>query len=213
VNFNPANYNKDFYMYLTRFDRHLETALYAVFSHLGKPGQFLDIGCGTGVLVDLCTAAGIFARGVELSKEARDLSLNKQFILVHDLRDPLQLTYLGHEEDMGWDLVWCVEVAEHLPPESADTLCDTLAYHTDKWLVFTAAHEGQGGQWHLNEQPPEYWIEKLESRGLFYVEDKTEQLRSTWIYTTGPCHWMPENVMVFKREEGTKDDDILEDDS
>lgn len=210
MSFNPANYDAEFYEYLSRFDPHLETALYATFAHLGKPDRFLDVGCGTGNLVEVCRSSRIYARGIELSEFAQGFIDYDELIYIRDLREPVYLYQGGLI--VTFDLVWCVEVAEHLPPESADVLCDTLVRHTHKWLVFTAAHVGQGGQWHLNEQPPEYWIEKLEARGLRYIEDKTEQLRSTWAHVTGPCHWMPENLMVFKREE-EPDADILGDDS
>ena len=194
VEYDPTFYNKDWFMYLSRFDSVLETALYAAFAHLGKPSSFLDVGCGTGWLVKVCYAMGIRpSYGIELSPDVKSVFPDERtrLIYIHDLRKPIHL-------GMTFDMVWCVEVAEHLPPEASEVLCNTLAEHTGKVLVFTAASVGQGGDQHVNEQPPEFWRELLTARGLVYDAASTEHLRETWRWTTGPCFWMPANVQIFR---------------
>lgn len=193
INYDPDNYNKDWFEGLTRFDEHNETAFYAVLSLLGKPDRLLDLGCGTGHIVRKSILMGIYGLGVELPTYA-DWRKHDMNVILHDLRYPLRLMF-------DYDMVLSWEVAEHIPAEYADTYCDNLAKYADKWLVLTAAHENQGGNWHVNEQPQSYWIEKIETRGLKYRPEESERLKILWTYTTGPMHWLPENVMVFKREE------------
>jgi hypothetical protein len=63
-----------------------------------------------------------------------------------------------------YDLVLCIEVGEHLPEESADTLVDTIVRHSGT-VVFGAAVPGQEGTGHINCQPHEYWHTKFGERG------------------------------------------------
>ncbi len=75
----------------------------------------------------------------------------------HDLAEPLNL-------DRKFDLVQCLEVAEHVPAEHADTLIGQLVAHSDV-ILFSAAVPGQGGEFHVNEQPPGYWVERFARQG------------------------------------------------
>jgi len=77
---------------------------------------------------------------------------------------------LGSELNLlrKYDLVLCLEVAEHLSPLFAGRLVDNICNHTDT-VFFSAATPGQGGYNHLNEQPHSYWVEKFEKRGFAAV--------------------------------------------
>jgi hypothetical protein len=52
--------------------------------------------------------------------------------------------------DLGrrFDLLQCLEVAEHLPEMHSDTLIDNLCRHGDL-IMFSAAIPGQGGDFHV----------------------------------------------------------------
>lgn len=187
--YDPNNYNAEYNKTLENLDEWTERALLSVFAYLGVPKSYLDVGCGSGRTIHTAHALVGNVLGIELFLH---VYYRRQIIRHHDLREPLTL-------DQRYDLVTCWEVGEHLPPESADVLCDTLAKHTERYLVFTAAHPNQGGDFHINEQPPEYWQAKLESRGLTHHAEHTERLRDIWVYTTGPAWWLPTNVQVFER--------------
>ena len=108
-----------------------------------------------------------------------------------DLRIPL---HIGEH----YDLVVCLEVAEHLPEVNADTLCDTIAEHATNWLLFTAAPPGQGGHGHVNLQYPEYWVSKLAQRGIYFQEDATNHIRAAWQNIMGESlPWLWKNAMLF----------------
>ena len=70
---------------------------------------------------------------------------------------------------MPVDLVWSCEVAEHILPDKVDHYLDTLA--NGRVVAMTHAVPGQGGHHHVNCQPREYWIEKLNARGYVLSMD------------------------------------------
>jgi SAM-dependent methyltransferase len=155
---------------------------------LGMPGSMLDVGCGRGYLVTTAHARGVDAAGVDLSYAEIDGSLRHA-----DLRMPVDLA-------RTFDLVLCWEVAEHLPADSADTLCDTLVRHVAPGgvLLFTAAHPGQGGDAHINEQPAAYWRHRLAGRGLEPDVRLTESLSQAWTQQAPRTPWYGKNLQVFR---------------
>lgn len=180
-----------------------ETALLAVFAHLGLPKTMLDLGCGNGHLCKLAAKLGTLSVGVDIALEGyRDNGLWKlaRFDLAKRLEFPsLWASLDGAVPDGRFDLVISWETGEHLPEAAADTYVDNIARHVGRWLVFTAAEPGQGGDGHINCQPHEWWREKLEAQGLEYLPIYTERLRETWLWSTGACSWYPRNVQVFTR--------------
>ena len=134
------------------------------------PKSVLDLGCGTGRTLDHFLAQGLDAQGTEGSSKGISLARHPERIRQHDLERPLDL-------GRRFDLLWCFEVAEHIRPAKADVLLDTIARHSDL-VVLSAARPGQGGDGHFNEQPPEYWIERMQRRGYELLREETEALRA-----------------------------------
>lgn len=199
-------------------------ALFALLTLIHSPdqiGSFVDVGCGRGILVDLMDGIVQGASlGVDLFTPKEICPWLRGDFVVHDLREPLPdalesedrryILNQGIASAASLCISW--EVGEHLPSESADNYCDILATFTGKWLVFTAAGPNQGGDHHINQQPQEYWRDKLEARGLEYRPHLTGHLRALWgtvnisdgsdfVAVTGPCSWLPHNVQVFRRKE------------
>jgi hypothetical protein len=101
-------------------------------------------------------------------------------------------------KDLGnFDLVVCVEVAEHLSAECADSLVDLLVRFAPR-VMFTAATPGQGGYDHVNEQPHEYWIAKFEKRGYRMLREIAERWRSEW-KESDVAAFYSNNIMVFEK--------------
>jgi len=137
---------------------------------LFAPRSWLDVGCGTGAALAYVADKGIVAVGLEKSSVAIRHSRVRQRIIQHDLSVPLAM-------NRKFDVVWCYEVAEHLPPMSADQLVETLCRHGDI-VVLSAAPPGQGGHGHVNEQPATYWIGRFETMGFRVDEGATAQLHA-----------------------------------
>lgn len=187
-------YDESWYKDLERYREWNERAMWAAFAHLGRPESFLDLGCGDAWMVRVARMNGVKpSLGVEVSADLKKIKPKWASLLIHNLGTPLDL---GRK----YDLVVSIEVGEHLPEEQADVYCDNIANHVGRWLVFTAAAPGQGGDGHVNCQPQEYWRLKLEDRELEYNYAQTERLREAWKYATGPMFWLPQNLQVFNKK-------------
>lgn len=176
--YNPAMYNADFYK--KRRNKHRAAGKYMrVLAELHGPfTSVLDVGAGDGYCAHVLAGKGVEAWAVELSEAVLHYSFSDVRYVIHDLREPLDL-------EKKFDLVLCVEVAEHLPESAADTLCDTLVAHTARLLVFTAAPPGQVGSGHVNLQLPGYWTRKFVDRGMYPMRAETRALKRAWAAVLG----------------------------
>jgi hypothetical protein len=77
-----------------------------------------------------------------------------------------------------FDLVQSLEVAEHLPASSAHTFIDNLVKHS-AIVLFSAAAHGQGGEFHVNEQPYSYWRRLFSDRRYVMLDPIRPFLKQT----------------------------------
>lgn len=101
---------------------------------------FADAGCKTVLGID-----GEYVGEPMVNFEAVDLSR-------------------GYASPRSYDLAVCLEVAEHLLPQHAETLITSLCGLAPT-VLFSAAIPGQGGVDHVNEQWPAYWAELFGRHG------------------------------------------------
>jgi Methyltransferase domain len=150
-----------------------------------------DFGCALGTWLSEWRR-----RGVE-----DVIGVDGPYVRIEDLEIPPQL-FRSHDLtssiDLGrrFDLVECMEVAEHLPDGAADRFVACLVRHADV-VLFSAAPPGQGGENHVNEQPYEYW------RALFtkYGYHMFDWLRPQIAGRTDVQFWYRYNVFLFVAEE------------
>jgi cyclopropane fatty-acyl-phospholipid synthase-like methyltransferase len=150
-----------------------------------KPTTVLDIGCGTGQAVNYLVDRGVDCVGLEGSQPAIDASPVHNRIKLVNLNRPVALGRM-------FDVVWSYEVAEHIHPKYTDAFLQTLTTHGPV-IILSAARPGQGGVGHFNEQPPLYWIERIERRGFLHVAEASAQFQAL------PDEWA-RNVLVFVRQ-------------
>jgi hypothetical protein len=152
-------YNEDFYTYIDAGSRRSAQAVSALLLPEMKIASLLDIGAGHGAWAAEWMAAGVKnVLAVDGDYVKRDqLAIPAKNFRAHDLGTTLDLA-------KKFDLVQTLEVAEHLPHEKAELFVDNLARHGDV-ILFSAAVPHQGGEHHVNEQPPEYWRRKMKARG------------------------------------------------
>lgn len=130
-------------------------AVVPIVLELVRPRSVLDVGCGVGAWLSVFSALGIDdILGVDGDYVRRaDLRIPESNFLAWDLRNELAL-------GRSFDLVVCLEVAEHLPEESASSLVQSLV-RAGPVVMFSAAIPNQGGLNHLNEQWPDYWAARF----------------------------------------------------
>lgn len=159
------------------------------------PKSIIDFGCGLGWLLwyfktrFMITDIMGIEPNPEIQYELRN-ELNK-YIYPLSLSEPLFL-------ERKFDMAVSFEAAEHIKAKYSNIIIENIARHSDL-VVFSAAHPGQGGYGHLNEQHKEYWIERFEKNGMKLDSSDTETI-STMIRKYGCKQWYWENVMIFRRE-------------
>ncbi len=107
-----------------------------------NPKSVLDLGCNAGSWIKAFKRAGVSAVGVD----GPGMGASIEF----DLNRPFDL-------GLNFDLVLCLEVAEHIAPGNANVLVSTCVRHAKNGVIWSAAVPGQGGYRHVNEQHPIYW--------------------------------------------------------
>jgi len=153
----------------------------------------IDYGCGAGWFLYYFKKAGINdIIGVEPNKtnsSVLDSSIVEDIKFL-DLTTPIHI-------DRRFDLAMNIEVAEHIDKKYADLVVENITRHTDL-LIFSAATPGQGGYGHINEQPFEYWAEKLNKINFYCDSENTKKFR--WYLKENKAKsWYINNISVFKR--------------
>lgn len=182
-------YDEEFYATIRAGVQSSAAVVVPIVMDLLKPQHVVDVGCGEGwwghaFMVAGCTVIGIDGPGAAVSTV-----LPERFVL-HDLTE--SLITLGIT---GADLVVCLEVAEHLPPDRADSFIADLCALAPT-VLFSAAIPGQGGTGHLNERWPGFWVDLFESHGyavsgalrwMIWDDDRVD-------------NWYRQNLLVAARD-------------
>jgi SAM-dependent methyltransferase len=152
-----------------------------------SPKSVIDIGCGVGNWLKVFKESGVEnIRGLDGDYVDRSqLKISEQQFMPTDLSKTFP--ELGR-----WDLAMSLEVAEHLPSDSAKNFVDGLT-KLAAVVLFSAAVPFQGGTGHINEQWPEYWIKLFAANGYIVVDPLRRQIwdneKVEW--------WYAQNILFF----------------
>ena len=133
---------------------------------VGCDSGFLDIGCATGGMVTAARKMG-FDRCVGIDLDAPKV----EGCIKHDFRDG------PFKTGKSFDVVWCVELLEHIEEEFADNVLDTIVDAEPVIIVWTAAPPGTPGRGHVNCQPIDYWLRKMVDHNIFMLDASTKEIR------------------------------------
>jgi SAM-dependent methyltransferase len=172
-------------------NRHSARVVLAELFRRFVPRSVLDVGCGLGTWLEVARGLGVGnVLGIEGEWLDRDLArLPPEQILALDLEHPFDL-------GRRFDLVVCLEVAEHLPERAAESFVASLVRHADV-VLFSAAIPFQGGRHHVNEQFPEYWARLFARHGCRPLDF----LRPALWHDSSVLWYLRQNSLVFAREE------------
>jgi SAM-dependent methyltransferase len=161
-------------------------------TNLFKPKSVLDVGCGTGELLNGFIHNDVKDYfGVDGSVNAIDYGfIDKEYLLLHNLEEPLNL-------NRKFDLVASVEVAEHIKKEFADVFVKTLIANGDT-IYITAAPPGQAGTGHYNCQPKQYWIDLFKKNGYDIDKVNTTKIMGL-VGIDGAQGHLGRNSMIFRK--------------
>ncbi len=147
----------------------------------------LDVGCGDGRWLDVCRSKGVQSiSGVDGPwTDATQMLIPAENVTIKDLSTPFNL-------DRRFDLVLCLEVAEHVEKQFAGIFVDNLVRHSDV-ILFGAAIPYQGGFRHVNEQWQSYWSGLFNDRGF----KPFDPIRSQ-IWDNPDVHfWYKQNMLLY----------------
>jgi SAM-dependent methyltransferase len=150
-------------------------------------GAYLDVGAGSGAFSAEARRRGKRVVACEHSPFGRAIARMQRV----DSR-PFDLERQPPADVEQADVALCLEVAEHVPPEMGDQLIEFLTDHAGN-IVFSAAHPGQGGTGHINEQWADYWAALFAERGYVAIDAIRPQ-----IWQDGAiCWWYRQNILMF----------------
>lgn len=157
------------------------------------PGaRVLDAGCAWGLLVDALRTRGHHAEGIDLSGYAisQVSPASAPFCRQGSIAEPFGTRY---------DLIVCMEVVEHMPPDEADRAIANLASHTDA-VLFSSSPFDLREPTHQSVRPSEGWAEAFARAGMFRDVDYDAGFVTPWavLYRRAPMT-MPGLVRRYER--------------
>jgi hypothetical protein len=157
---NNKKYNEKYHKGRNELTRYSSNVILKIILNNFNVCSAVDVGGGIGVWLDEFKnlVQNNFKYGYVLDGAVVNNRLieEDEFILC-DLENKIELK-------QKFDLVICLEVAEHLPKTRAESFVDDLTELGDL-ILFSAAIPYQGGTGHINEQPVSYWVNLFDRRG------------------------------------------------
>lgn len=159
----------------------------------------VDVGCGDGTWLSVFSKCGVGEiLGIDGAYVQSDtLQIPASFFEARDLSKPFTLP-------RTFDLAVSLEVAEHLPPDSATWFVESLT-RLAPVVLFSAAIPQQGGNRHVNEQWPEIWASHFQSHNFLPVDFIRKQI---W-RNDAVDWWYAQNTLLFADAQYLSGNDAL----
>ena len=152
--------------------------------------SILDVGCGSGKALKAFLDAGFDAHGFDIADNCLD----------PDLVESCHLTtgcvWTDGDLPAGFDLIFCTDVCEHLPPEHVIDSLRCMKEASGKYVFLSIAlfadsfgHKLLGEPLHLSHHDSAWWLRTIEQVGLKTTMVKIETRNSTeelWLHCL--CH-------------------------
>jgi len=187
-------YDAAFYAELSDEVRSSAEVVVPIVLDLLAPRSILDVGCGHGSWLRVFEEFGVTdvlgADGPHVSRD--ELEIAPHSYLAHDLGAPLSL-------GRNFDLVVCLEVAEHLDDVAGTQLVASLVAHSGA-VLFSAAIPRQGGAGHINERWQSHWARAFAAHGYQCVDI----IRPLVWFDTRVAFWYAQNTLLYVRDPGNR---------
>jgi len=189
-----STYDQSFLDYTAASSRHAAGRVVSILAPALIPCSVLDVGCANGTWLKSWQDHGIAdIQGVDgdyVDREALEIPMDR--FTSTNLNAPFDL-------DRKFDLVQSLEVGEHIAPAAADDFVDSIVRHAARFVIFSAAPPGQGGEHHINEQTYDFWRSKFSERGFVAFDFVRPQIKNDM----KTSYWYRYNTFLYVRRELT----------
>ena len=184
-------YDAQFLSYSQRVSARSAKQITTLLKDMLSVNSVLDVGCAQGTWLNFWQQSNVAdILGVDGDYVVRDrLEIPSACFLAQDVSEPFDL-------ERQFDLVQCLEVAEHIAADQAATLVDNLTRHGAS-ILFSAAPPGQGGEYHVNEQPYDYWRNLFQARGYRALDAVRPLIRNN----DQVAIWYRHNIILYVRQD------------
>jgi SAM-dependent methyltransferase len=184
-------YDKQFFDYIAEGAQSSARVVVPLVTKWLTVNSVLDVGCGQGAWLSVWRENGV----------DQIFGIDGEYVDRGSLLIPpetFQAVNLAQAFELGrrFDLVTCLEVAEHLASAHADRLVRDLCTHADH-VLFSAAAPGQGGANHVNERPYRYWKVLFARNGFNMLDCVRLEIRDD----ARVKPWYRYNTFLYVREE------------
>ena len=185
------HYTKSYYQEIQATSVSSAKALVPLINELVHPKSIVDVGCGTGIWLREWDKQGISDYlGID-----GDYIREEQLVIAKEKFLHANLDK-GFRLPLKYELVVCLEVAEHIQPPAAKEFIASLCASGDV-ILFSAAIPGQGGLNHINEQYPHYWATLFKQHGFSPYDCIRERI---WLNEKiDTCY--RQNILFYVRDE------------
>ncbi len=189
----PKTYQDNFFNYHSEDSINSAKEVIPVVLNFIKPASVIDVGCGVGTWLSVWKQHGINdIQGVDGDYvDLKDLLFEQDKFIKADLDN-------GFKTNRKFDLVNCLEVAEHIKIENAENFVASLCNLGDV-VLFSAAIPGQEGTMHFNEQYPQFWIDLFAKYNYTPYDCVRQQIwnneKVSW--------WYRQNIMFYVSDKVT----------
>lgn len=157
-----------------------------------NPSSVIDMGCSSGVYLVPFLEKGLEVHGVDGASGGEMGHWIPGNFEISDLRKP----YIPAHR---YDLCYCVETLEHIRPDFAEIVVESLTRCSDL-LFISAARPGQGGEGHVNEQDKGYWT-NLFGKFNYRIHHRNDEVMA--VINSDPVydrtHWLRWNGMLLEK--------------
>jgi SAM-dependent methyltransferase len=181
------HYTDEFYKLNREYSKKSPQVIVPLVLELLPCQRVIDVGCGEGTWLKVFQEFGVEEiLGVDGDYLDRNsLVISKEQFFPFDLTKPLHL-------DRQFDLAVSLEVAEHLPAESADIFINSLTSLAPA-ILFSAAIPHQPGEHHINTQWPNYWVNLFQARNYVVIDCIRKKI---W-HNPDVAYWYAQNILLF----------------
>ena len=190
----PIDNTEEFYAFMKSCRDNYRLLADCIHEVVGVQTTALDIGCGVGLQTARLKEHGWSVSGAEFAPVAIEMRESGVDIEPFDLTKPNGGQGAPREQV---SCVICTETAEHIPHHFADDIVANIVAIATDVIVWSAACPWQVEPYHINLQPPAYWLSRFNQRGWVVEPQRSARLQSLMLERQAQHYLGRENFFVL----------------